>query len=246
MIATGEFAILIATFCRVGGCFIVLPGLSSGRIPGPARIYLTLAVALSIAFARGGEGQAVIYGSGLLRLIFAESLVGLFIGLAARMMMLALSFAGTSIGMVIGFNNLFGQGVEDSESQAALTTLITFSALVLLFQMDFHHAVIASLHRSYEIFPQGAVPEPQMLLVNITRILSSAFFIVLGLAGPFLVYGLIFNTAIGVLNKLTPQIPIFFVSLPVLIMGGLMLAYLALPELLRRFVDAFFQLPILP
>ena len=50
------------------------------------------------------------------------------------------------------------------------------------------------------------------------------------------------NLAVGLVNKLTPQIPVYFVSLPFLIAGGLWFAYLALPALLMRFAQAFIEI----
>ncbi|WP_425530453.1 flagellar biosynthetic protein FliR [Stenotrophomonas maltophilia] len=47
--------------------------------------------------------------------------------------------------------------------------------------------------------------------------------------------------AIGFVNKLTPQIPIYFISLPFVIAGGLILFYFAVPTLLSLFGDGFIE-----
>jgi flagellar biosynthesis protein FliR len=59
----------------------------------------------------------------------------------------------------------------------------------------------------------------------------------LRLASPFLVYALIVNLMLGLINKLTPQIPVYFVSLPFVLTGGLLLLYFAIPALLSQFAD---------
>jgi flagellar biosynthetic protein FliR len=61
----------------------------------------------------------------------------------------------------------------------------------------------------------------------------------LRLASPFLLYGLLFQVSIGFINKLAPQIPVYFVSTPYLLMGGLFMFYLAIARLLTQFADAF-------
>lgn len=63
--------------------------------------------------------------------------------------------------------------------------------------------------------------------------------IMLRLASPFIIYGLLFNVAIGMVNKLAPQIPIYFISQPYLIMGGMFLLYLGIAAMLRLFGDGF-------
>ncbi len=39
----------IAVFCRVAGCFMVLPGLSNSGVPVQVRLYMVIGVAVSIA-----------------------------------------------------------------------------------------------------------------------------------------------------------------------------------------------------
>ncbi len=68
-----------------------------------------------------------------------------------------------------------------------------------------------------------------------TAVTDRLFRAVLQLIGPFIVYGLLANATIGLVNKLAPQIPIYFVSLPALIFGGLVLLYIVFPTFLMRF-----------
>ena len=146
--------------------------------------------------------------------------------------------------MVIGFGNLMGPGFEDTEPQAALGTLLTMAALLLLFIFDFHHAVIQSLIASYSVVPVNGGFETQTYLLNLTETLKEAFLLVLRLGSPFIAYALVMNLMIGILNKLTPQIPIYFISLPFLIFGGLLLLYFAIPTFLSLFVDGFFEFKV--
>ena len=64
----------------------------------------------------------------------------------------------------------------------------------------------------------------------------------LRLASPFIVYGLIFNLAIGMVNKLAPQIPIYFISIPFILAGGLLLVYFGIANYLTLFLDGFIQI----
>ena len=42
----------------------------------------------------------------------------------------------------------------------------------------------------------------------------------------------------GLLNKLTPQIPIYFISLPFVLFGGLLISYFAVPSMVSQFAAA--------
>ena len=61
----------------------------------------------------------------------------------------------------------------------------------------------------------------------------------LRIASPFVVYAVIVNFAIGLMNKMTPQIPIYFISMPFVIAGGLVLLGIAVGDFLRVFVEGF-------
>jgi len=238
-------AVLLAilAFCRVGACFLVLPGISSSRVPVQVRLLLVVAITVAMLGQIWPLLEAVDVGQPALlaRLIISETIIGVFIGLAVRLYLLALGFIATAIGTVIGFGNLMGPGFEETEPQAAIGTLLTMSALLLLFIFDFHHAVIRSLIASYSVVPVSVTVETETLLVNLTETLKESFLLVLKLGSPFIAYALIVNLMIGVLNKLTPQIPIYFISLPFVIAGGVLLLYFAVPSLLSLFVDGALQ-----
>ncbi|MCJ8309373.1 MAG: flagellar type III secretion system protein FliR [Rhizobiaceae bacterium] len=245
-LASDSVLLVLLAFCRVGGCFLVLPGLSSSRVPVQVRLLLVI----SITIAMLGQIWPLLattdisQPSLLARLIVSETAIGVFIGLCVRFYLLALGFMATAMGTVIGFGNLMGPGFEETEPQAALGTLLTMAALLLLFIFDFHHAVIHSLIASYKVVPVNGSFETETYLANLTETLREAFMLVLRLGSPFIAYSLVVNLMIGILNKLTPQIPIYFISLPFLIFGGLLLLYFAVPTFLSLFVDGFFEFKV--
>ncbi len=77
------------------------------------------------------------------------------------------------------------------------------------------------------------------MLITLTDTLRASTSIMLRLASPFLIYGLLFNVAVGLVNKLAPQIPVFFISTPFLIAGGMFMLYLAIGALTRQFAEGF-------
>ena len=61
----------------------------------------------------------------------------------------------------------------------------------------------------------------------------------LQVCAPFFVYSLVINFLVGVANKLTPQIPVYFISMPFVLVGGLLLMHASIDEALRLFMSAF-------
>jgi flagellar biosynthetic protein FliR len=241
--ATIEVAILAAfvAFCRVGGCFLLMPGLSSVRVPMMVRLFVAISASFAVLVHMWDQIVPAIDRRPvvLLPMIASELLIGALIGLMTRIYMLALQFIGAAIAMMIGYGGMAGGGIEEPEPQAALAALISFSALLLLFVLDFHHDIIKALIASYQVAPVSGLFNIQNALVDVTDTLSEAFFIMLRLGSPFVAYAILVNLAIGFLNKLTPQIPVYFISLPFVIVGGLLILYLGIPALLGLFVDSF-------
>lgn len=248
MTATIEGAVIAAflAFCRIGGCFLVMPGLSSVRVPMQVRLFVALAATGGLLVLLWDQ----IYPFAdrrpevLVPRIVSELLIGVLIGLLARLYILALQFIGSAIAMLVGYGGMSGPGIEDSEPQAALGAIISFSALLLLFIFDFHHEIIRALVISYDVAPLDVLFNPQSALVDVTDTLSESFLMVLRLGSPFVAYSLLINLTIGFVNKLVPQIPVYFISLPFVIAAGLIIFYFAIGTMLSLFADGFVDITI--
>lgn len=233
-------------FCRIGACFMLMPGLSSVRVPVQVRLFVAVAVTGALLmhlwdriapFATRDPGV-------LLLLVVSEALIGALIGLMARLYVLALQFIGAAIAALIGFGAMGGAGIEEAEPQSALGSIVSFSALMLLFIFNFHHEIIKALVMSYDLAPISAPFDPRAALVDVTDTLSESFLVMIRLGSPFLAYAILVNLALGFINKLVPQIPVYFISLPFVIVGGLVLLYFAAPTLLSLFADGFVDVTI--
>jgi flagellar biosynthetic protein FliR len=240
----GTVLALFAAFCRIGGCFMVLPGFSSARVPTQMRLMIALAISMAILPLMWEELYAAtrVNSSSYIVLIGGEIFVGVTLGFIARYITLGLQFAGAAMSSLIGFNAAPSPGIVERDPQSDITTIISFTAIVLLFTADFHHMIIKTLVNSYEFMPIGEGFKTRMALVSITDTLTATFMLMLRLASPFIVYGLIFNLAIGMVNKLAPQIPIYFISIPFILAGGLILLFFGIAEFLSLFLDGFVQI----
>lgn len=237
----GTVLALFAAFCRIGGCFLVLPGFSSARVAMQVRLFAAVAVSMAILplmwdtiYPRVNSPAATYIG-----LVAVETLIGAVIGLITRYYVLGLQFAGTVLTMMIGFNAPPSPDVIEDTAENQLTNLLSFAGLLLLFLLDFHHVVFKALVDSYATMPMGGDFDAQSALITLTDTLLQTFDIMLRLASPFIIYGLIFNVAVGLVNKLAPQIPIYFISLPYIILGGLFLVYFGISSLLEIFANGF-------
>lgn len=228
-------------FCRIGGCMMLLPGIGSARVPGQIRLFLAIAVTLALSplqvpvlkteLSANPEAMIALF-------IVSETAVGLAIGLIVRILFLAVSFAATTLANYIGFAGLPGIPLEDAEEVPAGATIVPMTATLLFFLGDQHVEVIRALLASYSAWPLKSGLDPNAGLSKLTTTLSETFLVAIQISSPFLLYGFAVNIAFGILNRIVPQVPIYFVSVPFTIAGGLLLLLHSSTEIFHHFEAA--------
>jgi flagellar biosynthetic protein FliR len=229
-------------FCRIGGCLMFMPGFSSSRIPAQARLFLAVATTLALApLLLPALGETMTGFSPLpgFRTLVSESLIGITIGLMGRVFFLALDFMGTAVASFVGFSNVPGIPLESAEPNPTIAALITLTAVTLFFLTDLHWEVLRGLVASYRVLPVAEGYSAQFGLIQFTDALSNAFMLAMQISAPFIIYSIAINVLFGIINKLTPQIAVYFVSLPFVVLGGLFVLYFTLGEILTIFTKSF-------
>jgi flagellar biosynthetic protein FliR len=212
-------------FCRVGACFMILPGISSARVPIQLRLFIAIAVALALTPFVDSVVRPLVTapGANLIEMIVTESLAGLFLGFLVRIFFLALEFAAISMANFAGYGSVFSHAIEDNDPSTPFSAFITLPAIALFFITNQHVHVISMLENSYRVFSVGTTFAVPPDLATIVTTLDTAFKLTLQLSAALVVYSLMVNLAFGFLNKMIPQIPSYFVSTPFLVFGGLVI-----------------------
>ena len=109
-------------------------------------------------------------------------------------------------------------------------------ATLLLFVTNLHHVLIEAMVESYMLFQPGVSPNLGDMAQMMARQISDTFILGVQLSSPFFVMSLAYYMGLGVLTRLAPQIPVFFVAMPLqiilstivlaLTIGGIMTVYL--------------------
>lgn len=244
--APAEAVLAVAViFARIGGLFLIAPGLSSGRIPVRIRVFLALALALSLTPPLFDDALAAVASrtpADLVAVLVSESIVGFMIGLLARILLMALSTMAMAIANLTGLGVVPGITMDETEPGQAVSNLFNATAIMLIFIADLHYEVLRAAVGSYDVVRPGVGINPADALDSVAARYGEAFLIALRLASPFFIYSLVVNFAIGLTNKLAPQLPVFFVAMPLVTAGGLIMIALVVREMMLAFVDAFAQL----
>ncbi|GAA0770998.1 flagellar biosynthesis protein FliR [Roseibium denhamense] len=243
VIGTEVLLAVFLLFCRIGGCLMIIPGFGSTRIPAQVRLLISLAVTLALAPLLAPTIQAALPDETLSSVswfIGAELLTGVFIGFLGRIFIAALETLTTLVSMAIGLSNMPGMPVEGVDALPPVASLFTLTATAMVFISNQHWEVIRGLVASYEAIPAGQPLAAMASLEQFTDQMAKTFVLALRVCSPFIVYTIVVNLAVGLVNKLTPQIPVYFISLPFVIAGGLYFLYLVIAEAMMIFLDGYF------
>ena len=158
---------------------------------------------------------------------------------APRMFLAALTTAGMLIGYMSSMANALTSDPSAAQQGSIAGSFLTIVALVTIMTLDLHHMLLMAVVDSYKLFVPGQVPPISDFSEMITRTVAETFALSFQIAAPFVVVGLIFYLGLGLLGRLMPQMQVFFVAMPLQIIFGLSVLFIALPVTLRWFIGSF-------
>jgi flagellar biosynthetic protein FliR len=224
-----EFALaFMLVFARVGTMMMLLPGLGERVAPQRVRLSFALFVTLlAVPIVRpsfAGMGMNLDLAT---RLLVTEILIGITFGLSARFLMSTLQTAGVLISQQIGLS--FTMSIDptggDLGQAAAIGTFLSLLGISLIFASNLHHVAIYGIIDSYQTLQPGMMPAA-----------NSAFITAVQISAPFLVFGLVFNVGLGILSRMMPQLQIFFLAMPAMILLGAVIFIVVLGLMMDGFL----------
>jgi flagellar biosynthetic protein FliR len=239
ILATNLYAVLLI-FARLGSAMMLFPGLNSTAVP--ARFRLLLALLTSFLLMPILAGHLPRMPTDLIPmalLIAGEVTVGLYFGILMQILIMPIEIAGSSIGYAVGLTNMLTTDPVTTEQSQLLTGFLNLIAISLVFVTDSHHLMFRAVVDSYGLFVPGNLLPLDDLSQALMRAASDGMLVGFKLAAPTIVFALTFNTALALLNRLVPQMQVFFVGMPLQIMGGLAVLSFCLPPIMVWFLRYF-------
>lgn len=226
---TSWLASLMWPFMRIGAMFSAAPIMGSRSLPVRVRIILSFMIAALLA--------PVIPEPPVVDLISAEALlisvyqvfIGLAMGFILQMVFAAFVIAGQSIAMAMGLG--FASVVDPQNGIQVPVVSQAFLIMVTLIFLALHGhlLIIEVLAESFTLLPVGPlVPSSDALWQLLTwggNMYAGGVLVAL----PAVAALLLVNIAFGVTARAAPQLNIFAVGFPVMLMVGLIFIILTLP-----------------
>lgn len=203
---------------------MIVPGFGSGRVPSPVRLYIAAAVSLAVPNL-SPFSTSQLDGEKMINIVIVEVLIGIAFGLSVKIMFVALDVVSEFISHSIGLSNNFGASPDGREQLLVVTSIVQLSAVAAFFSMNLHLDVVTALMDSYKISPIGSYISSEASMKEIVTTLIVSFHVAMRIAFPFIVFSLATNFSFGLINRVIPQLPAYFISIPIIIIGGLFILH---------------------
>ncbi|HYD66616.1 flagellar biosynthetic protein FliR [Azospirillum sp.] len=219
---SAEIYRVFLVFVRVAAAVAFLPGFGEFAVPVRMRLSIALLAALVLAPTVPGLPAAMpAHAPDLAGQFMGEMVVGAFLGLGAKLFLAALQVAGGIAAQAVGLSNPFAVEAAGFEGGSVLSGTLVIAALAALFAADLHYLMLDALARSYGTWPVAQLPDGGLLAGRYAQLVAATFRLGAGLAAPFLVFGILCNLALGLINRVMPAMPVYFVGTPAMLAAGL-------------------------
>jgi flagellar biosynthetic protein FliR len=222
---------------RVSGMVVFAPFFSSNALPVRTKAVLVLAIAFLLAplvatlpHAHAEIGLAPLLG---------ELAVGLVYGLSLAMLNEMLLFAGQIAGVQLSFSLVNLLDPSTHIETPLLGDLFQLMGTLVLVGAGLDRILLASLVRSFRAVPLGSYGLAPVTALALVRAAGGVFLAGVELAAPVLAATMLVEIAIALLGKLSPQLPVMSLTVPIKTLTGFAILAGSL-ALWPRFIEARF------
>jgi flagellar biosynthesis protein FliR len=222
---------------RVSGMAAFAPFFAATALPVRAKAVFAGAVAFLLAplVAALPNAHAAIDLSALV----GELAIGLVYGLSLTLLNEMLLFAGQIAGLQFSFSLVNLLDPASAIQTPLLGDLFQLMGTLVLITAGLDRILLASLVRSFHVAPLGAFALTQPTALAIGRAAAGIFLAAVELAAPVLAATMLVEVAVALLGKLSPQLPVIALTVPVKTVTGFAILGGCL-ALWPRFIEARF------
>lgn len=248
-LAAGDIVSTLTTllwpFLRIGAMLTAAPVFGARNVPIPARAMLALMLALLVMPLLPPLPEIdPLSASGLL-IALQQIGVGLVMGFILQMVFSVLAQAGEAMALSMGLGFASINDPQNGLSVPVVSQYYVIAATLIFLMLDGHLVVISILVDSFVRLPIGVEGLSGESLWQVVVWGASMYAHALFVALPVITAMLLVNLALGVVTRAAPQLNIFAVGFPAMLLIGLLAMMFSMPALqvhVERILEDAFNL----
>ena len=220
-VSTVEFERFALILMRVGAMLFSAPLIGSPIVPSAVKVSLAAAVSLTLLPTVGTTvllKEVSLYH--LAGLALGEVMLGLAVGLLARLFLAAMELGAEAVGFQMGFGIATAVDPSTQVHTALLAQFQSAVTALIFLATDAHYYFFRAISES---FGRVSLMEFQLnedLYLIFLRVTREVFIIAVQFAAPATVVLLLTSLALGIVARTVPQMNIFIVGISVQIAVG--------------------------
>lgn len=225
-------------FVRILALIMAAPVFNEKQVSGRIKIGLALVTAYLIAPFIPLNDTPVLSIAGVW-IIFQQILIGILLGMMLQLAFVAIRIAGEIIGLQMGLSFATFFDPSGGPNMPVLARFLNVFAILLFLTFHGHLWLFSMLVDSFTILPVSDSQLSRMGLLALLKAASDMFIYGLMFALPLVAVLLLMNIAMGILNRMTPQLSVFVVGFPLSLFMGIYMLGLLLPHVNQFFESLF-------
>ncbi len=213
-------ALIVLTSFRIMPIIALAPFFGARILPHPTKVVFSLILVVAVMPKILLTSTVPLgFDSTLILLGLKEMLIGLVMGFFLGLPFLIVASAGVFIDHQRGAASLMVNDPTIQNQSSPIGTLYNLTLIVIFFSIDGPFFVLDAILDSFQIVPPDQFLNPLFfaplspLKIKIMKTLQSFALMSLQLAAPSLIAMLMTDTFLGVINRLAPQVQIYFLGI---------------------------------
>ena len=215
LIPLEQVQVFFMCLARIAGFIGAMPVFSGAQAPARVKAGLTFMITLILCpLMQDSVPPLSFTPASYIVFIGAEVLIGMLIGLMARLIFTAVEYGGTVIGFQMGFA---AANVFDPQNQRQISLVSQFQnvfAIFIFLGIGGHHMFLKAAVESYTILPPGGIDFSGEAIPYLMELSSRMFSLGVQFSAPVLAVLLLSGLILGILARTFPQGNVFLLSFP--------------------------------
>jgi flagellar biosynthesis protein FliR len=238
-ISVAQFQLFLILFIRVLGILASSPVFGHRAFVNQAKVGFALVLSIALYPAVPITLAATTDLFPFVFVVIKELMLGVMVGFVARLVFIAVQFAGEVIGIDIGFGVV---NIIDPLSAERISIIGTFKnllAILIFLIIDGHHVILNAMAASFDMVPLGGVQFTHMLTQGLVSMTSGVFVMAVKMSAPVITALFLTSLALGITARTVPQMNVFIVGFPLKIGIGMGMLLISLPLFMTVLIKFF-------
>ena len=228
---------LLWPFLRISAMLIAAPLFGAGTVSVRIRVGMAFILALVVAPLIPTPPAVEPLSLAGLAIAVQQVVIGASIGFILQMVFSALTQAGESIALSMGLGFASMVDPQQGVQVPVVSTYFVIMATLMFLALNGHVAMIELTLQSFYTMPIAVDGLARADLWALVSWGSTMFVYGLLVAMPAVASMLLVNLSMGVITRAAPQLNIFAVGFPMMIMLGFILLMITIPVLMPQFTE---------